>query len=124
MTPLIVRGGRSEPSWMREWHYDYTGRSRPSDMQLEHRAGQGDGYDFHLNETPVYSDIGAEDFTWIVAREMFARVAFEDFGDGRMVRAHLTVDPADPWRAKLAVEWGRAVTIAEAPVWRVSHPAR
>ena len=121
MTPLIIRGARNEPSWMIDWHYDHTGRARPADMQLEHRAGQGDGYDFHLNETPVYSDISAQEFTWIVAREMFARVEFEDFGGGRMVRAELTEDAANPWKAKLAVEWGRSVIIAEAPVWRVSH---
>lgn len=124
MTPLIIRGARNEPSWMIDWHYDHTGGSRPADMQLEHRAGQGDGYDFHLNETPVFSDIGAGEFTWIVAREMFARVEFEDFGGGRMVRAELTVDLANPWKAKLAMEWGRSVIIADAPVWRVSHSTR
>ena len=124
LTPLIIRSARSEPVWLRDWHYDHTGRSRPADMQLEHRAGQGDGYDFHLNETPVYSDIGAGDVTWVVAREMFARVEFEDFGDGRMVMADLTTDPTDPWRASLAMEWGRAVTVAEGPAWRISHPTR
>jgi len=121
MTPLIIRGARNEPSWMIDWHYDHAGRIRPADMQLEYRAGQDDGYDFHLNETPVYSDIGAEDFTWIVAREMFVRVEFEDFGGGRMVRAWLTIDPANPWKAKLAMEWGRSVMVADVPVWRVSH---
>lgn len=123
MSPLIIRGARNEPSWMVDWHYDLTGTSRPSDMQLEYRAGSGDGYDFHINEIPVYSDLGAQDATWIVAREMFTRVEFEDFGQGRMVRAQLTIDAADPWKASLAIEWGRQVTVAPAPVWRVSHPA-
>ncbi|MEN5229747.1 hypothetical protein [Brevundimonas naejangsanensis] len=124
LTPLIIRSAHNEPVWLRDWHYDQRGRSRPADMLLERRDGQGGGYDFHLNETPVYSDIGAGDVTWIVAREMFARVEFEDFGDGRMVTAALTVDPTDPWRASLSLEWGRAVTLAEAPTWRVSHPSR
>lgn len=123
MTPMIIRGARNEPTWMVDWQYDMTGASRPSDMQLEHRTGFGDGYDFHLNEVPVYSDIGAQDATWIVAREMFTRVEFEDFGEGRMIKAQLTVDAADQWKASLAIEWGRAVTVAAAPVVRVSHPA-
>lgn len=123
LSPLILRGARNEPSWIVDWQYDLTGASRPSDMQLEHRTGLGDGYDFHLNEVPVYSDIGAQDATWIVAREMFTRVEFENFGGGRMVMAQLTIDAADPWKASLAVEWGREVTVAATPVWRVSHAA-
>ena len=121
MTPVIIRGARNVPTWMVDWHFDHTGLSRPADMHLEYRPGQGDGYDFHLNDTPVYSDIGAQNFTWIVSREMFVRVEFEDFSGGRMVRAELTVDPVDPWKAKLAMEWGRSVTIADTPAWRISH---
>lgn len=120
---LIIRGTRSEPGWMLDWHYDLTGESRPSDMLLEFRNGQGDGYDFHLNEVPVYSDAGARNATWIVAREMFSGVAFEDFGAGRRVRAQLTVSPENPWKASLAIEWGRQVTVTETPVWKVTHPA-
>lgn len=122
MTPLIIRGARNEPSWMIDWQSNLTGGSRPSDMQLEHRTGQGDGYDFHINEVPVYSDIGAQDATWIVARQMFTRAEFENFGGGRMINAQLTVDATDPWKASLAIEWGRAVVVAEAPIWRISHP--
>lgn len=123
LTPLIIRGARDEPRWLRDWYYDLTGETRPVDMQLEFRNGQGEGYDFHLNEVPVYSDLGGQDATWIVAREMFTHVAFEDFGAGRMVRAHLTVNAQDPWKASLAMEWGRQVTVAETPFWRIAHPA-
>lgn len=123
LTPLIIRGARNEPRWLLDWHYDLTGETRPADMQLEFRNGQGGGYDFHLNEVPVYSDLGGQDATWIVAREMFTHVAFEDFGAGRMVRAHLTVNAQDPWKASLAMEWGRQVTVAQTPLWRIAHPA-
>jgi len=123
MVPLIIRGARNEPPWMLDWHYDPMGEARPSDMLLEYRNGQGDGYDFHLNEVPVYSDIGAQNATWIVAREMFSRVEFEDFGGGKMVRAQMMIEAEDPWKASLAIEWGRKVTVAETPLWKVTHPA-
>lgn len=122
LTPLVVRNARNEPSLLIDWEYDLTGGTRPRDLQLERRPGQAEGYDFHLNETPVYSDIGADTATWVVAREMFAEVAFEDFGDGRLIRAGLIAEAADPWRARLTLEWGRAVVLAEAPAWRIAHP--
>lgn len=124
MTPLIILGDGNGPSWIADWKYDLSGASRPPDMQLERRAGLGDRYDFHLNEVPVYSDIGAQDATWVVAHEMFARVEFEVFGNGRMVRADFTVDATDPWKTSLAVEWGRAVTVAAAPHFKITHSSK
>lgn len=120
MTPLIVRGGRDAPDWLMDWHYGVPGGlARPGDLRLEWRNAVGPGYDFHLNDVAVHSDPGAGPATWILGREMFEEVEFELFGPDRRIRASLTPDPHNPWRADVRLEWGRRVAMRAGPKWRI-----
>lgn len=120
MTPLVIRGGRDAPAWLMDWHYGAPGGlARPADIHLEWRDGCGPGYDFHLNDVAVHADPGAGPATWIFGREMFESVEFELFGPDRRVRASLTSDALNPWRADVRLEWGRRVTMRAGPKWRI-----
>lgn len=124
-TPILIRPDRRGPEWLLDWHYGAPGdTTRPADLILERREDFGDGYDFHLNGVAMYSSGGAGLATWVLGREMFERAEFETFPSGRQVQASFAPDPGDVWRATISLEWGRRLTMAQGPKWRIGPKAK
>lgn len=119
-TPMLVRASRSDPDWLADWHYHAA--TRPTDMTIVRAATNQAGYDFHLNDVPVYSSEGAGPATWIFGREILEEVAFQSFADGRPVAVTFKVDPTDPWQGELTVALSRRVKLGAGPLWRIQHP--
>lgn len=121
-TPIIVRNNRGEPQCLTEWHFDFSGSKRPADLRIQQVEGRGDGYDFDLNDTPVYSSPWAGAATWVLGREALARVDFQRLIDGRAVEVGFEADASDVWAGVAHATFARRVSVAAGPIWRIGHP--
>jgi hypothetical protein len=123
--PLIVRASRGEPEWLGAWQYDLRGDHRPADMRIEQAEGRGDGYDFDLNGTPVYSSPWVGAATWVLGREVLDRLEFQRFADGQNTTVEFEPNSSDIWKGRVVVSLGLCVTLAEGQIWRIAHqPAK
>ena len=119
--PVIVRSGRHLPLWLGKWHFGGSS-ARPADMTIVRRNVEDDGYDFDLNDVPVYSVQGTGAATWVFGAESLSKLSFQRFAGNEPFDATFVTDSADPWKGKLELVFGLEVEIAPGPIWRLQHP--
>lgn len=123
LKPLLVVGSVMTPAWLNDWRWrERGGRTpKPADLTINREEGQPEGYEFSLNETPIFRGQTYRGEAYLVPREMLSRAQFHDYEDGRPVRVRFEDDAVDAWRGTLLVEFQHAVQLENLPAYKIIY---
>lgn len=121
--PVLVVGSTMTPPWLNDWRWrEREGRTpKPADLTINRDPNQPDGYEFSMNETPVFRAQTYRGEVYVIPKALLQRVQFHDYDDRRPVAARFENDPADAWRGSIVLEFQRAVELGNLPAFKIIY---
>lgn len=120
--PILVISSVVEPRWLNDWRWreQAGGVRKPDDLTLNRDPKHtGAGYEFSMNDIPVYRAATFHGEAYVVPRALFTRVRFHDYGHDTPVAVSFEDDPNDSWRGTLKVEYQRDVQLGDGTAFRI-----
>lgn len=121
LQPILVVGNRVEPSWLSDWRWTHrAGVARPSDLTITRETGRGEGYQFSMNDIPVFSAATFAGEALLFARSQLRRATFHEYENGLPVTVSFEGDPNDAWSGSLSAEFQRQVEVDDVAAFRIA----
>lgn len=89
--PILLLDNSTRPDWVWDWqHADFEAEhKRPDDLLVRRREGQGAGYICDFNDIEVYVAPLPIGQSILLSKDVFRRLTFTNFGDGRFVKVEV-----------------------------------
>ena len=124
--PLLVTGGAAGPQWLRDWRSHSLGAdlSRPADLTINREPNQPDGYEFSMNEVPVFRAQTFYGEAYLIPKSLLKRVMYHDFGDGLSVAVRFEEDAHNESQGTLVAEFQHGVELGNVTAYRIVYATR
>lgn len=119
--PVLVIASTSHPEWLLDWQWSHRPdpAPKPADLVITRLAEQAEGYEFSMNDTPVYRAQTAYGVAYLVPEQLFRRLRYRDYGDGLSVAMRFDPDSQNPWRGTMMASFARETEVADAHGYRI-----
>ena len=126
LEPLLVLARAASPAWLRQWRWSQRGEGapRPADLEIVEGQGEPEGWAFSMNGTKVFEMPGIFWDAFLIPKELFVRLRYRRFADGREVTAGFESDAADPWKGSIVAIYQSAVELADLAAIRIPFSAK
>jgi hypothetical protein len=126
LTPILILDNATRPAWVWDWmneiHGDEDAYRRPAGLTYSKDDDQlGEGYLGHFNGTAIYVARMSSGSSLFVARELFHRAEFRQFGNGYRVQASVAPVADDFAKVDLTLEWGLRLNVGPKRVVRLRY---
>lgn len=117
--PILVVG-RVEPPWLSDWRWTHrTEAPRPEDLTITEETGQGAGYQFSMNGTPVYGGSTFRGEALLFPRAALRKLRLHEYPSALRVAVNFEPDAADKWEGALLAEFQRDVEVADVEAFTI-----
>lgn len=112
--PLLVIDNTSFPEFLFDWQWLSRGGSahKPEDLIITNDIGKESAYEFTMNNTPVYRARSRAGVAYLLPSQLFRRLRFHDYGEGRLVFANFNIDEEKPWLGTMQISFEREIELA------------
>ncbi|BBB12247.1 hypothetical protein [Sphingopyxis sp. FD7] len=119
--PLLVIGNVTDPQWLLDWLWPHRQGSapKPADLVITRQEGQVEGYEFTMNDTPVYRAQTAYGAAYLLPAQLLRRLRYHDYGDGLPVSLRFEPDAENPWRGTMHASFQREVELSDVEAYRI-----
>lgn len=118
--PILVVGSITEPRWLYDWRVRREDRHpKPADLTINREADRPDGYEFSLNETPIFRGQSFYGEAYLIPRALLKLARFHRYDNGLCVDVRFQDDPNDAWRGTLLAEFQHVVELETLPTYKI-----
>lgn len=119
--PILIIDVANQPRWLADWRWarSENGAPKPSDLVISRASNQPDGYEFTMNDTPVYEAQTYNGAAYLIAVSMMHRLRHHDYGNGLSISLHFEADADNPWQGTMNATFQRAVELSKGRAYRI-----
>jgi hypothetical protein len=124
LTPVLVLDNPTRPDWVWEWKYPTNQDGtypRPSDLNIRHEHGRGEGYVADFNDIQVFSGEVVPGQSILFARETFSLVTFKKYRDNIFVKAGTSEVASSKTVVNLRLTFERHVRVEHSHIVRIHY---
>ena len=123
-TPILLLDNATRPNWVWDWQHPVfdASHSRPADLKVKRREGQGPGYQCDFNEIEVYAAPLPIGHSLLLSSEVFRDLTFTDYGDSRFVKVKVVEVEGVKNLVDLKLIFSRKVDIDVPRLVRLMYP--
>lgn len=121
LEPLLVIGNVTDPEWLQDWCWPHRqgGVPKPADLVITREEGQVDGYEFTMNNTPVYRAQTAYGVAYLIPRQLLRRLRYHQYDDGLPVSLRFEADDKNAWLGTMHATFQRDIELGEVDAYRI-----
>ncbi len=119
--PFLVIDNSTSPEWLIDWRWSHRqgNATKPADLVITLKEHHVTGYEFAMNDTPVFRARTAFGVAYLMPKQLLRRMRYHRYDNGLPVSLQFEPDPENPWQGAMHAKFQRQVELGDFVAYRI-----